>query len=255
MTENILDPVQPDSQQIDPNKNYLEELVGEGKKFKSPQELARGKYESDLYIRTLERQKDELRNDYLKLREDITARATLEEIIDKMGTSKQQQASSEIPPANDVNQPVYDPKQIENLVASKIQEHDLSKKQQDNLNMVRTKLQEQYGVHFSTVVKQQIADLGITEDFFNDLARKHPQVLFKTLGFDQQNQRESFQAPPRSEKRNDNFAPTTQKRTWAYYQEMKKNDPKRYLDPKTTVQIVEDYKSLGKDFEDGNFHN
>ena len=76
--------------QIDPNKDYLAELVGEGKKFKTDKDLARGKYEADLYVKTLERQLDELRNDHLKLREDYTARAKLEELLGQLEAKSQQ---------------------------------------------------------------------------------------------------------------------------------------------------------------------
>ena len=49
MNENLLDAAL-DLDTVDPNKNYLTELVGDGKKFKTQEELARGKYESDLYL-------------------------------------------------------------------------------------------------------------------------------------------------------------------------------------------------------------
>jgi len=76
---------QPDTiDTIDPSKNYLAELVGEGKKFKTQEDLARGKAESDAYIKILEKRSDELRNDYLKLRDDYSSRAKLEEVVDQL---------------------------------------------------------------------------------------------------------------------------------------------------------------------------
>jgi hypothetical protein len=65
---NLLD--QSNSQPtLDENKNYYEELVGEGKKFKDEKELAKGKWIADEYVKTLERSLDEMRNDYKGLRE------------------------------------------------------------------------------------------------------------------------------------------------------------------------------------------
>src|SRR5678815_2601198 len=130
MADNLLDQTNDNQpEQIDPNKDYLTELVGEGKKFKSPQELARGKYEADQYVRTLERQKDELRSDYLKLKDEQAARAKLEDLIDQW--SNKQQSSSDNTQANEqqTTKPVIDSKEIESLVSSKIQEHELTKKQ------------------------------------------------------------------------------------------------------------------------------
>jgi hypothetical protein len=254
MADNLLDQTNDNQpEQIDPNKDYLTELVGEGKKFKSPQELARGKYEADQYVRTLERQKDELRSDYLKLKDEQAARAKLEDLIDQW--SNKQQSSSDNTQANEqqTTKPVIDSKEIESLVSSKIQEHELTKKQQENFAQVRTKLKERFGNNYQEVLKQQIDNLGLNEDFINDLARRYPTVLYKTLGLDQE-QRESFQSPPRSNQRSDNFAPSTTKRTWSYYQKIKKENPKLYYDPKTTVQMHNDAIALGKEFEDGDFN-
>jgi len=254
MADNLLDQTTDNQpEQIDPNKDYLTELVGEGKKFKSPQELARGKYEADLYVRTLERQKDELRSDFLKLKDEQAARAKLEDLIDQW--SNKQQSSSDNTQANEqqTTKPVIDSKEIESLVSSKIQEHELTKKQQENFAQVRTKLKEHFGSNYQEVLKQQIDNLGLNEDFINDLARRYPTVLYKTLGLDQE-QRESFQSPPRSNQRSDNFAPSTTKRTWSYYQKIKKENPKLYYDPKTTVQMHNDAIALGKEFEDGDFN-
>jgi hypothetical protein len=259
MADNLLDQTN-DNQPLDPNKDYLQELVGEGKKFKSPQELARGKAESDEYIKILERRSDELRNDYLRLRDESTSRARLEELIDQLQKQSTQPVTSNNQPS--VNEPPLgkpDPNnsreraEIESLVSSKILEHEATKKQQENFELVRNKLKERYGSNYQNLLKEQLNTLGLSEDFANDLARRHPNVLFKTLGLDAQPQ-ENFQSPPRSNQRSDNFAPSTTKRTWSYYQKMKKENPKVYFDPKTTVQMHNDAIALGKEFEDGDFN-
>jgi hypothetical protein len=69
---------------------------------------------------------------------------------------------------------------------------------------------------------------------------------------DEQPQRDPFQAPPKSSL--NTFTPgAPKKRTWSYYQELKKNDPRTYLSKETTVQMHKDYTELGKEFEDGDF--
>jgi len=258
MTDNLLDPNSTQDDQIDPAKNYLQELVGEGKKFRTPEELARGKAESDAYIKTLERGRDELRQDYLKMREENVARAKLEELIGQLESKQQHQDSSADTTRPDEKniQPQWDSKQIESLVSSKIQEHELTRKQEQNFNMVRSKLQERYGNNYQSILKQQIDGLGLTEDFVNNLARQHPSVLFKTLDLDTQVQPNNFQAPPKSsDNRTSSFTPQGPKeRTWSYYQELKKANPKAYYDPKTQVQMHHDAIALKEKFEDGDFH-
>ena len=237
---------------VDPNKDYLAELVGDGKKFKTEKDLARGKYEADLYVKTLERQLDELRSDYLKMREDSTSRAKLEELIGQLEAKQNQQLSSITPPANEVkDKPGIDPTELKSLVSSSIQEYEMTKKQQDNFNIVKEKLKEQFGDNYQTALKNQISELGLTEEDVNSLARKSPAAFFKTMGLQQASAKETFQNPISSSQRSDAFRPKGKdKRTWSYYQEMKKTNPNLYLDPKINVQMHNDAMELGEAFFD-----
>lgn len=252
-TENLLDQSNQDVQ-FDENKNYFEELVGEGKKFKSPEELAKAKQRSDLYIKDLERGRDELRNDYLKQRDELMTRASMQEYIDQM---KALQSNQSVPPKiadEDKKQPSIDNNQIESLISTKIKEIEDRRKQDDNFNMVKSKLTEKFGANYASSLKHQMDSLGLNDNLVNTLAREHPQVLLRTLGVDQQQQEQDFMTPPRSSMRNDSFAPNTTKRTWSWYQQLKKDNPTKYWEPKTTVQMHKDYEALGQAFEDGDFH-
>ena len=250
MNDTLLGAVDQLPPQLDPNKDYLPELVGEGKKFKTPQELARGKYESDLYIKTLTHQLDELRNDHLKLREDYTSRAKLEDLIGQLEGKAQQNLNSEQPKLKEIDKPGIDPKEIESLVSSKIQEYELTKRQQENFNSVRVKLQEQFGDNYQNVLKQQIAELGLSEEDVNALAKKSPNAFFRTLGIDTQS-KTNFTNNLNSSQKPESFkAKGAQKRTRSYYLEMKKNDPKSYFSPKTNVDMHNDAVALGEAFFD-----
>ena len=227
---------------IDPTKDYFAELVGEGKKFKTPQELARGKAEADSYVKLLEKQKDELRADYLKVMDENKAKAKLEDLITQY---EQRLASSEQPLVKEVmEQPKFNPEQIESLIDNALIKRTQEQRQSDNFNAVKDKLTERFGRNYQNVVKQQIEELGISVDEFNDMARRTPKVLIKTLGLDTPVNNETFQAPIRSTQQ---FRPTgQQKRDWDYYQELKKTNPKIYLDPKTTVQMHNDVLEMGE---------
>jgi len=248
MTENLLENAD-DQPQHDPNKDYLTELVGEGKKFKDVKSLAEGKFQSDSYIKVLEKRLDEMRGDYLKMREENTARANLQDLVTELRKS---QASTETPPANadQPNQPI----DVEAIVSTKLQQYELEKKRQENFNLVKDELQKRYGSNYKQTVKNQLDDLGLTEEDLNDMARKQPKALLRTLGLDKPVQQD-YSAPPRNQQRRDNFAPTgTKERTWSYYQELRRKDPLAWSDRKTAVQMQEDAIALGDKFYDGNFY-
>lgn len=238
--------------QIDPSKDYLPELVGEGKKFKTPQDLARGKYEADLMIETFKRQQDQLRADYLELQKESAARARLEDLIDKLG--QKAPASNEQPPVNVDNTPKFKPEELDSLIDSKMEARDANRRRQDNYKTVEAKLRETYGDTYPRVLKEQVAELGLTSEYINDLARTSPEAFFRTIGLNAPKTQDGFQPPVRSNQRSDNFAQKgNQKRTWTYYQELKKANPQLYYDPKITNQMQKDYAALGQAFEDGDF--
>lgn len=254
MTDDLLNGNVDNTPQFDESKDYLAELVGEGKKFKTPQDLAKGKAQSDLYIEDMKRKQDELRSDYLKLREDATSRAKLEDLLNQL-EAKQQLNNREQPNAKEVqDKPVIDPKAIEDLFDKRFSEMENSRKFKENNKVVGDKLKEAYGENYQSTLLKQLETLDLTPEEFNDLAKRKPNLLLKTLGLDGTKQTENFQSPLRTSQRSEQFAPQgAQKRTWAYYQKLKAENPKLYYDPKTNVQMFNDHQALGNAFEDGDF--
>lgn len=252
MTENLLNTEDDNLPDVDPNKDYYAELVGENKKFKDNASLARSKFEADQYIEILKRRQDDLRADYLQLKEDNDSKAKLQDLINQI--SKERQTSSDNTPANDDQQLALDPNQIKSLVSEEMQRQRTTEKQDSNFELVRSKLQERFGKNYKTLVKQQIDELGITESELNELAKRQPKLLLRTLGLDQQVQQEQFTAPPRNQHRSDTFSPSANKqRTWSYYQDLKAKDPNAWLDRNTAIQMQKDALELGDKFKDGDY--
>jgi len=250
MPDNLLNQDPPAEPLFDPNKNYYEDLVGQDKKFKDNETLAKAKVQSDIFIKHLERQQDELRKDYLALREDNNAKAKLQDYIDKISKLPERQSNSELPPANDDNQPPrITPEDIDLRVTSKIQEIETQRRQSANANLLREKLTERFGDNYQASVKQQVDALGMSDEQFNTLARTNPQVLIKAFGLDTVRQQDP-NILPRNVQRSDNFKPQDQRRTRSYYLKLKANDPKLYHDIKTSVQMNRDAVELGESFFD-----
>lgn len=250
MTENLLEQDLDHGDPVDENKNYFEELVGEDKKFKSVEDLAKGKAQSDSYIKTLEERLDEMREDYLKLREEHMAGPKLQELLDKLDSEKQ--LTREPPKTQEVDKATaFDPKTVESLISSSIQKHEQTKKEQENYTLVKNKLIEQFGSKYQESLKARSEQLGLSENEVNEMARKNPKLFTKTFDLDAKPPVDNFQAPPRSERRSDTFAPRApQKRNWAYYQDLRKKDPVAWLDPKIAVQMEKDSQAQGSAFYD-----
>src|SRR5258706_1081853 len=237
-----------------PQDNYLENLVGEGKKFKTPEDLAKGKYISDNYILTLESQLDQMRGDYLKLHEEQVAKAGLQELIDKMNIQNKPVAVDNKPLVPETKSPI-DPKQIEDLIDSRMSQREQAKREAENVQFVKTKLEATLGKEYHENLQSRMAELDLSADQFNTMARNNPKALTKLLELEPQfvPSRDPF-APPRSQVRTDQFKPKTEVRDWAWYQDLKVKETKKYYSPQTNVQMHKNALALGAAFETGDFN-
>lgn len=255
MTDSLLQQANDDTIEFDESKDYLSELVGEGKKFTSNQELAKGKAYADKMIDLQNRRLDQMREDFIKERQENIAKAKLQELVDRLANNKQSDSSNETPPVNEQNEPAINMDQIKSLMSTSLQEYEVGKTQRENLAQVQSKLVERYGKNYSNVLGEQLQSLGMSVSQIDALSKQSPQAALRMLGLDVQPQRDGFQSPPRSNQRNDSFAPkAAKKRTWSYYQELRKTNPDMYLDRKIANQMAQDAVELGEEFNDGDFY-
>lgn len=246
MTQDLL--TGGDNFQFDETKNYLEELVGEDKKFKDVDALAKGKAYADSMIDKMTAEQKQLREDYLSLRNEYNTRARLEDLVEKLST-QQPSSSNSNPQANeDRNKPDFDLTKLPELVSSEINKIEGQRKQDQNFREVQSKLTERFGTNYQNVLKSQIDELGITSSELTELARNNPKLLYKALKLDEEPTQDLFQAPPQSQRRSDNFSPSVKRRDWDFYEKMRLDKPDVYWDPKTQVQMHKDAQELGKAF-------
>lgn len=251
MTDSLL--TMDTTDQVDPNKDYLSELVGDGKKFKDTRELAKSKAHADSLIKLHETQMDQMREEMEKLRDENMAKAKLTDLLDQW--QNREKAPPQKKTKDEDKSPSMDTKQIESLIDTRLQDREQSRKQTDNYNFVKTKLIEQHGREYDKALSQQMSDLGIDEKYLNDMARNAPKALLKMLGIDENPPvRDPFRAPPRSQMNQNQYKPLTQERTWDWYQKLKEANPKKYYTRETNVQMHKDALSLGDRFEDGDFN-
>jgi len=214
-------------------------------KDKPAEELLNAKVESDLYIKTLTSRLDDLKNDYLRMKESQTASDDLKTLIDQLKQGKE--SSGQITPTPGETGPTaIKPEDIETLVRAEIQKNTLISKQEANFNAIQNKLKEVFGANYANAYQSKLESLGLSKEFADNLAKTHPSVFIKT--FDLEAKPVSSVAPPRSSSMNTNYQSSGQVRDWNYYQELKKANPKLYLDPKIAVQMHNDAMELGERF-------
>jgi hypothetical protein len=235
-------------------ENYYNELVGENRKFKDQEALAKGKWYADRALSTKERQFDELSSDYLRLKADYDARAKLEELLkDRL---QQPQERDETP--QNANQPGYNPDDLKKLMKQELTSYEREKRYEENVKKSKEIARESLGTNWSSTLKSKMDDLDITEEETYSLMERNPKVFASTFGLQTKPGQPSFQSPPTSNQRSDVFKPSVNKaaagRTWSYYQKLKEEKGlQEWLDPKIQAQMYKDSQELGDAFADGDF--
>lgn len=230
------------------DKNYLTELVGEGKKFKTEQDLAKGKVQSDAFIEQLKNELKVARTAAEKLQDELKTRSTLQEFVDQMKTN----ANPSPPPAK---QPLLEggddvskltPDTIKQLVEQTIANKSIAQRETENLEFVRSKLVETFGQRYETKLRERTKELGMTEDEMTRLATQTPKA-FLTLVNPTQPQTQGLYSPA-SSVNTEGFRTTGTSKTWAYYEKIRRENPRLYFAPSTHNEMMEQATALGDDF-------
>lgn len=231
-----------DRQEIDPNTSVYETLVGEGKKFRDDEALARSKLESDSFIEQLKREASELREELTRRQSAEEIRTQILEGLKNQGTPSQQPPVT--PPANGT--PAPKEVDIEELVKSTLAKTEAERRTQTNREIVTQRLQQKFGQDAQIELNKIAKDLSVSLDYLERLAVESPAVFFKTVGLDQTPQ----QAPGTPAPRSNQGTPPPQSgvRNHAYYQRLKAQDPKAYFSPKVQNQMYKDALELRESF-------
>lgn len=258
MADSLFDDKTNNQPHFDEEKDYLAELTGPGGKYdrtkyasdlEMHKAIAKGKVHADRTLDFTLKEKDELRNTLVNKTAEADAAAKFEEMFNKHldGLNKE---PAKKPDAGDVEQPTFDPKKVDEQIESKWREIQIRNQEANNLNEFEKVLKERFSDSAGNILRERMNTMGLTADDVKSLAKKSPQAILNALGLNKQ-EAETYQAPPRSSVRSDNFSPTgSQKRTASYWDKLKKADPKKYFSPELSTQRMKDIDDLGLEFDD-----
>ncbi len=225
MTDSLFD------ENVDENKNYFEELVGEGKRYKTPEDLAKGKAEADRFIAQLRKEKDDAMA-------ELRSRITLEEALAKLqGNRPAEQPEQGTTPAE---RPSLTEEDIFNKLEQKLNERDKSKTESENLNQVRAALRENNVTQDD--IKSKAAELGLTEDETTVMAKARPKAFLALFGVGRPRTNDLLPSGVRDTGRQGTQGAIRGK---SYYDNLRKTDRNNYYSVATQLQQERDILSLG----------
>ena len=230
-----------------PQESFVQKLVeAKGENWKDPEVLAKGKLEADGYIKTLEDQLAQMREDMKK--QDYQAQI-LEQLQNKATESTA--VSNGVPNDNngDINTQ-NTTEAVDEEVLKSLVEKTLTQREQDsivkqNLLQVDQELEKSFGTEASAKVQEKADQLGMSMERLREIAAESPAAFMSLIGEPQKSFSPMVQGSVRTEGVN---MQSSSERDWNYYQNLRRQNSKEYYTPKVQQQMMKDKLRLGDRF-------
>lgn len=252
------DPI--DTLNSDPaDKNYVDDLVGEGKKFQDTNALAKGKLESDLFIDKLQQETAELRDELSKR---LSAEEVARQLADKLNSDNPQKNDTTITQSNTITEERVNQsnsgqenltvEQVDKLLEDKLANVQQKQSRESNLQTSRQKLTELYGPNYVTVLKKATDTLEVGEEFMIDLSETRPTAFIQLVtSVVPAETNQNFASEIRNQSHEvgnmGHTVPNTGSRTYKVYEKLRKEDPDKYFTPEVQQKMFSDIKELGEE--------
>jgi hypothetical protein len=221
-----------------PTGDLLGELVGEGKKFKTVEDLAKGKLAADSHIGRLEVENK-------ALREAMESEGTPEQVLAKINDylSKKGSENAEVGKGNQPQaQPLTQEKVLELL-----QQREKETKVQNNVESFKANVKKALGDKAHETIKARLDELSMDAGLFETMVERNPQAALKLLGLKEQGPA----GPMESSVRTEAFFGESgkgERRNFAYFQNKRRELGMRYYEPEIQREVFEARKEQGEAF-------
>ena len=244
------DTTQPEIQatkSTQPQDSFVQKLVeAKGDNWKDPEVLAKGKIEADGYIKELEGQLSNMREDLSK--QDY-AKDLLEQLQNKAAdptNAKNAMPNNDTGGTSEGNtNPSLSEEDLKSLVERTLTERDKDSVVKQNLNLVNNEMEKSYGTDASTKIQNKAKELGLTLERMQEIAAESPTAFFNLIGEPKKDFRPMVEGSVRTEGVN---MQASNERDWSYYQNLRRDNRSLYYSPKIQRQLMEDKSRLGGKF-------
>lgn len=243
----IFQPVDDQTTQLDPNADYLTELVGEGKKFKDAQALAKSKMMADRHITNLETELEETR---LELKQRIGFQEAMDQ-LKLLNKPVVNEPSNIDTPDQSERKDVLTPEQLEALLERKLTERESKNLQERNQNFVQSELVKHFGSEeiARSEINRKAKELDISPDVLKSMAQKTPKAFLALVVEAPRNVNTSVPKSSIVMSNEKTFNPTGSKKQ-SYWNNLKKSDPKSYYSKEASIERHNQAISLGEAYFD-----
>lgn len=233
------------TQETDTESSFLERFVGDGKKYKNVDELAKAYAHLEIHANQLKQEKKEVE--------------TTVEVLKDMVEKNKLAAGDEAHNKNDhvvEAKPTGNDEDLDAKVSTIIAKEREKEKAERNLAQVDERLVELYGDtdKAKTEIQARAKELNVSVAWLIDTAKRSPEAFFVAMGL---NNTQAPNAGKASVKSNVNTAALEKDNaqgtkikpdTYAYYQKMRKENPDLYWSNKTQLEMHRKAQEKGEAF-------
>lgn len=225
--------------------SFVEQLVGDGKKFRDVESLAKGKLEADRHIAEITQTLNQLREEVAK--QDY-AKSLLEQLQNKGAGSGTANTEEPTQARNSAAENTTQTREvdIEALVEQAITKKEKARTFEQNIATANEAMVSQYGEKAGEVVKARSQELGISVERLKEIAAESPTAFLQLVTGSAKKATDKVVMP--SSVRQDSLASNTSDRTFQYYQKMRKENKSLYYSPKVQRMLMDDRMRLGEKF-------
>lgn len=232
-------------------ESYMDDLVGEGKKYATAEELAKSRYEADLFIEKLKQEKREAEEEKSKALADLQARKSVEELL----ATKEKEQVTPSTPLEAVEKPNSVPsvstEDVQKLIEQKLSEATREQKQSANLNRVVEEIKKSFGDQANSAWEAIKSKTNVDETTLRRMASENPDLVITLAGKPETTQISSpsiFGSTIDSSKSASAVKTIPPgRKTHAQWMELKKSQG-NHLDPKQYRARIDDAKALGDNY-------
>lgn len=229
VTPAVVDPAVVNPASLTPaSGSAVEQLVGDGKKFATVEDMATGKLASDGHIETLTAE-------LASLREDLNGRLNAQEILKELKEIQLKPNESQPKPTT----PVLDEGKIAELVKSTVTDMDVEGKKTANRLAVSERLAKEWGglEGSKAMLTQKAAALGVTVEFLSGVVENSPNAFYQLVGLTgAKTEVQNTPGPGDVVNKGVGTGPDggpggpagTTENDWSWWQAMRKTNPKQY---------------------------
>lgn len=214
-------------------ESVFDRLVGDGKKFASSEDLAKGKLESDNFIEQLKQENEQLR-------QDLEKRLSAEEVLNKIKEDASKTSN------DNTNQMSAD--DISNLVRTTVGNLTAEERMLANINKVDSELTKLYGEKVREIVTKRAGDLGMNLEQLKNLAATSPQAVIYLFHKENTNIARPADGSINSNALGVNTSQNTE--NYAYFEKLRKENPREYFTPKVQNRMMKLAEERGPAFYD-----